>query len=114
MRTRGVGLVDVHIVVFIGWVLAAFGVVALRRLDERANEPKCRNNLKHLGLAAIQYADDKRFFPHTGRISALAGDEHSDEAAHSARLLVRYGYVDTPGAFVCPASRDRVFESAPL
>ncbi|MEZ0230230.1 MAG: hypothetical protein ACAI25_16530, partial [Planctomycetota bacterium] len=62
-------------------------------------------NLKNLGLAAIQYSDDKRFFPHSIAVSKLAGGIESDEAAFAARLLIRFDYA-LPEDFVCPATAD--------
>jgi hypothetical protein len=67
---------------------------------------KCFGNLRQLGIAAIIYADDKRFFPHVGRISELDGDYDSNDTPQTFRALMYYGYHDNPEGWVCPASYD--------
>lgn len=86
-----------------GWLLAATAVNGLRR----AGAPtKCANTLRQLGLAAIQYADDQRFFPHVGPLKELDGGVDSNATTKIVRSLVWYGYHDNPEGFVCPQSYD--------
>ena len=44
-------------------ILATLMMPALLKAKMKANETKCSNNLKQIGLAAMQYADDNRFYP---------------------------------------------------
>jgi Sec-independent protein translocase protein TatA len=81
---------------FLG-ILATLLMPALMKAKNRANEVKCANNLKQIGLAAMQYADDKRFFPH----------DPSDPTGKKAMELLRRGnYIDNDQVFGCPNDDD--------
>lgn len=67
---------------------------------------RCSNNLRQIGLAAVQYGDDKRYLPHVVGIRDLDGDVESNHSAVKLRALMWYGYLDSPAAFVCPSSDD--------
>lgn len=108
-RSRGASRPDV----LAALALLAFGAVcvpgALRAQEgqlERANRARCSNYLRQLGLAAIQYADDKRFFPHVGKIKDLDGGYRTNVTPRLIRALTFYGYHDDPEGFVCPSSQD--------
>jgi hypothetical protein len=89
----------------IGFLLPARGLA-----DDKASErTKCSNNLKQIALAAIQYTDDKRFFPHIAKITELdkKGDTTpagNDVPPRCLRSLVYFNYIDSPGVFACPSS----------
>jgi type II secretory pathway pseudopilin PulG len=97
-------------VVVIG-ILAALLMPALMKAKQKANRTKCSNNLRQAGLAMIQYADDKRFYPHVNRLQDLDGDVTSSDSPRIARTLVWYGYIEL-GAYVCPESFDLEFNPA--
>lgn len=78
---------------------------------DRAKRTKCANNLRQLGLASIQYADDKRFFPHVGKLTELDGRVNTNHAPRYMRTLITFGYLDNPEVFVCPSSYDAVNET---
>ncbi len=90
----------------ISGVLAVLFMPALMKAKARANRAKCSNNLRYFGLASIQYADDKRFFPHVGALKNLDGGPDTNHSTKKARALVWYGYQEGPESFVCPASSD--------
>jgi hypothetical protein len=73
-------------------LLAALLAPALMTAKQKGLETACRNNLKQVALAAVQYADDKRFFPY---VAGAKGGEALD-------LLVKFNYVDNPEVFSCP------------
>jgi hypothetical protein len=75
---------------------------------ERADRTRCANQLRQLGLGAIQYADDKRFYPHVNRILDLDGGVDSNHTPKVVRALLWYGYNDNPEVFVCGSSEDLV------
>jgi hypothetical protein len=70
------------------------------------DQAECANNLRMIGLATIQYGDDKRFMPHVERILDLDGDVATNHTPIKIRALVWYGYHDGPERFICPDSRD--------
>ncbi len=112
MRARGLGRLEVLVLI----VVATFTVslAAARNKLGRVihDEKKCTNGLRALGMACVEYSDDKRFFPHSIRISKLAGGVESDEASFAARLLVKYDYA-LPEQLICPSANDEPGTGAP-
>ncbi|MCO5168842.1 MAG: PHD finger domain-containing protein [Planctomycetes bacterium] len=100
------------VLVFAALALCGAGLAlpGLHRASAKANRSKCSGNLRQLGLAALQYADDRRFFPHVGPIRELDGGVETADTPRALRALVRHGYLDLPQVFVCPSSAD---EAAP-
>ena len=88
------------------WLCVASGIFPLFHAHRRANRTKCSNNMRQLALAAIQYSDDKRFFPHIGGLNELDGGTDSNATTKIVRGLVWYGYHDNPEGFICPDSYD--------
>jgi hypothetical protein len=100
--------------VSIGLVAVAVGLlVPVRALSQdRMSRNKCANNLRQIALAAIQYSDDKRFFPHISKPSALDNGGStlptgSDVSPRCLRSLVYFSYLDDPAVFCCPESDDQ-------
>jgi hypothetical protein len=87
-------------------VLALVLLPGIRRAKAKSDRTSCSNNLRQLGFALICYSDDKRFYPHVRRYGDLDGDHTSNHTPKAVRTLLFYGYHDTPGGFVCPASAD--------
>jgi hypothetical protein len=84
----------------------AFLLLRPRLMGGPHNGPKCSNNLRQIAMATIQYADDKRFFPHVAKVKQLDGDADTSDAPRSIRALVWYGYYDNPEGLVCSSSND--------
>lgn len=106
-RYAGFTLIELLVVIAIIGILATLLMPALLKAKEKANQTKCTNNLKQIAMASIQYADDKRFFPHFTTISKLDSGCSSNIAARCFRALAFYNYDDNPEGFICPSSPDQ-------
>jgi len=99
-----------EIVVGVFAVLLALGAVlllsALGRAREQARRTSCLGNLKQLGLAMKQYAED-----FDDRYPWNAGRTNPEEAWRDLGLLYP-GYTSGPSNYICPSSREEGSRSA--
>lgn len=108
IERRTFSAIEVLLVIGVLIILAVLLVPVLVKVESRGSRSKCANLLRQLGLAAIQYADDKRFYPHIRAVTALDGVQNT-ETPRKIRALVWFGYHDNPEGFICPRSFDTFY-----
>ena len=62
-RRRGVTIIEVLVVIAIIGVLAALTMPAVQQSRESARKVQCRNNMRNLGLASLNFHDTYLYFP---------------------------------------------------
>jgi len=106
-KDKGFTLIELLVVIAIIGILATLLMPALLKAKEKANQTKCSNNLKQIGMAAMQYSDDKRFFPHKTIMASLDSGVSSTIAPTAMRALIYFNYDDNPEGFICPSAPDQ-------
>jgi prepilin-type N-terminal cleavage/methylation domain-containing protein/prepilin-type processing-associated H-X9-DG protein len=98
-RKRGFTLIELLVVIAIIAVLIALLLPAVQQAREAARRTQCKNNLKQMALAALNYESDNKCFP---------GGSYSGSTAPPTTLCAY------PGNFSCFVRMLPYFDQAPL
>ena len=99
VKTSVFTLIELLVVIAIIAILAAMLLPALSAARQSAMGANCRGNLKQLGLAANQYADDYNdqiIPPHSGFYGSQSQRAHEGMMAPWGNLMVPYLGVEVP------------------
>lgn len=104
-------LVRVGIVLFFLMlaIMATARIYVPRFVDakRRANELACVEQLRQIGVAARQYAGDRKTFPHVGPPDQLDGGIETPDTPLAFQALVAGGYLEDVDLLTCPSTPRR-------
>lgn len=105
-KTRGFTLIELLVVIAIIAILAAMLLPALQSARERGRRGSCISNLKQMGTALMQYAQDNREKMPVGTCRGTTVAVTVSEAGSAAGLEVLRAneYLADYGVYVCPSS----------
>jgi hypothetical protein len=103
MRTRGLTLLEVVVIILILVILAGLILPCLSRPCESPRRVSCAANLRQIAMACYLYADE----PANGRFPTLSttADRFADPNPMGALSLLYRDYVQDPKVFSCPDRR---------
>ena len=115
-KTRGFTLIELLVVIAIIAILAAMLLPALQSARERGRRGSCISNLKQIGTALMQYAQDNREKMPAGpcRTSSTVSDaknvfldkdfEDAEGAINGFNVLIGHEYLSDYAVYTCPSS----------
>lgn len=103
-KKRAFTLVEILVVIAIVCLLAAILFPVFGRVREAGRRTTCASNLKQIGMALNQYAQDNRFYPLIDFNAYINGQS----GAWAEKV---FPYVKADKVFECPSSRFGLFRS---
>lgn len=113
MKTRAFTLVEILVVVGIICLLAAILFPAFNRVRALGRRTTCASNLRQIGMALNQYAQDYKFYPKMadgiGMGESGGGGLTRETASHNLWPDKIFPYVKQENIFVCPSDPDHLY-----
>jgi prepilin-type processing-associated H-X9-DG protein len=104
------------VVIAIIAILVALLLPAIQSARSAATSTQCQNNLRQLGLAAIQYRDQQGYYPAYRNEDASVTNAYGVVRPRWQWILASYigGYVQNPSAIAAAGASDPTYTSVPL
>ena len=113
MKAKAFTLVEILVVVGILSLLAAILFPAFNRVRALGRRTTCASNLRQIGMALNQYAQDYKFYPKMadglGTGASAAGGLPRTTASHNLWPDKIFPYVKQENIFVCPSDPDHLY-----
>lgn len=107
----GFTLIELLVVIAIIAILAAILFPVFAKVREKARQTSCASNMKQIGLAMLQYAQDNdEFAPMQGNLAAGCDQNNANckpQNQWSATMWAIYPYIKSAGVYKCPDDSTR-------